>query len=357
MKKLDWYILKRYLGTFFYAIVIMAVISCVITYSERVDDFVKHNAPLKDVLKYFENFAPFIVALLFPLFIFISTIFFTSQLAYKSEIIAILASGIPFQRFLRPYLIGSVIVAGVSLYINHYVVPAANKERLHLEDLYVHSALISSDRNVHLRLTKDLYVYMQSYDYTSNTGYRFTAERIDGTLLKEKLMAERASYDSLKKIWKLFNVTIRYNNGLKEDLRFAAEMQQQYAFTPKDLKSDDDIKQALTTPQLNKFIAKETLRGRENLNTYYVERDQRTSQPFSCIIMTIIGASIASRKVRGGSGLHLAIGIVLSAVYVLLQQFSNTFSIKSALNPLIAVWIPNLIFGIIAAYIYRKQVI
>ena len=355
MKKLDWYIIKKFIGTFLYAIMIMAIIACVIDYSEKLTDFVQKKAPVWAIVNYFKDFIPHIIALLFPLFIFIATIFFTSKLAYKSEIIAMLASGMSFQRFLRPYIIGAAFLCTVSLIANHWVVPAANRERIAFEDRYVHNAVQRSDDNVHLRLSKNLYIYVQNYDFTTNSGYRFTAETIDGTSLKEKIMAERISYDSAKKEWQLSNVTTRINNGLQEQLIFTPQINRKYAFVPLDLKRDNDIKEALTTPELNRYIAKEKLRGRETLNFYYVERDRRTAQPFAGFILTIIGVCIASRKVRGGSGLHLAIGIVISASYIMLLQFSTTFSTKAGLNPLISVWIPNFVFGGIAAYLLRKQ--
>ncbi len=356
MKKLDWYLLKRFLGTFIYAILILAVITAVIDYSEKVDEFVKRKAPWPEILNFYKNFIPYMVAFLFPLFIFIATIFFTSKLAYKSEIIAILASGVSYPRFLRPYMVGSILLCTVSLVANHWVIPAANKQRLAFEDRYVHDVSMSSDRNVHLRLSNELYIFIQSYDFTSNTGYRFTAERIAGTELKEKIMADRVSYDSVKKVWKLYNATIRTNDSLKEDLKFASELVKQYPFIPADLDDDNDIMTAMTTPELNKVITREKLRGRENLNFYYVERHRRTAQPFAAMILTVIGACIASRKVRGGSGLHLALGIVISAAYIMAIQFTATFSTKAGLNPLLAVWIPNIIFGAIAVYLYRRQI-
>jgi lipopolysaccharide export system permease protein len=357
LKKLDWYIVKKFVGTFFFAIIILAVIACVIDYTEKVEDFVEKKAPALAILIYFKNFVPHITALLFPLFLFIATIFFTSKLAYKSEIIAILASGTSFQRFMRPYLIGGGFLCALSLMFNHWVVPNANKQRLAFEDRYIHNALTSSDRNVHLQLSKGLYVYMQSYDYRNNVGYRFTAEKMDGTLLKEKLSADRASYDSAKKEWKLFNVLIRTNDDIKETLTSYPELTRKYpSFTPKDLEEDDAIKEALTTPELNRYIAREKLRGRETLNFFYVERERRTAQPFAGLILTIIGVCIASRKVRGGSGLHLALGIVISAMYIMALQLSTTFSTKAGLNPFIAVWIPNFIFGTLAFYLYRRQI-
>lgn len=356
IKKLDWYIIKKFIGTFFFAIIILAVISCVIDYSEKVDDFVKHKAPLLEILNYFKNFMPYIASLLYPLFIFIAAIFFTSKLAYKSEVIAMLAAGISFQRFLRPYVIGSFFLGSLSLLVNHFVLPVANKQRLVFEDKYVHEARPSADMNVHLRLSKTQYVYMQSYNNTANMGSGFSAETVEGTELKERLTAERASYDSVKGTWHLFNITIRKNNGLKEDISFASELTKKYAFTPKDLNTDNDIMTAMTTPQLIRKIAVMKTRGAETLNFYYVELHRRTSQPFAGFILTIIGACISSRRIRGGSGFHLALGIAMSAVYMMLMQFSTTFSTKAGLNPLLAVWIPNFIFGAIAIYLYRKQI-
>lgn len=356
MKKLDLYIIKKFLGTFFYAIMILAVIACVIDYTEKVEDFVKKNVPNSEIMVYFSNFIPHITALLFPLFIFIATIFFTSKMAYKSEIIAILASGTSFQRMLRPYLIAGSFLCLISLLANHYIVPAANKERIAFEDKYFHYNSPSSDRNVHLRLSEELFVFIQNYDYISNVGYRFTAETIEGTHMKEKIMADRVSYDSVKRTWKLYDVKIRTNDSLKESLTQQAEMERKFPFTPHDLDEDEAIKDALTTPELNKYIARETLRGRETLNFFYVEKYRRTAQPFAGLILTIIGACIASRKVRGGSGLHLAMGIVISAMYIMAMQLTNTFATKSGLDPLLAVWIPNIIFGALAAYLFGKQV-
>lgn len=355
MKKIDWYLLKKFLGTFLYAILILAAITAVIDYSEKVDEFVKRKAPAGAILNYYKNFLPYMVAFLFPLFIFIATIFFTSKLANKSEIIAILASGVSFPRFMRPYIIGGCILCGISLAANHWVIPAANEERLEFEDVYINNLSHGSDRNVHLRLSPTLYIFIQSYDYKLNTGYRFTAERIEGTMLKEKVMADLVSYDSVQKTWKLMKVTTRTNDGMQEKITTAAELIQQYPFTPADLHEDKDIMMAMTTTQLNRAIDRERLRGRENMNPYYIEKYRRTAQPFAGLILTIIGVCISSRKVRGGSGLHLALGIGISAIYIMALQFSTTMSVKAGINPLLAAWIPNIIFGLLALYYYRKQ--
>lgn len=357
MKKIDWYIIRKFLGTFFYAIIILAVIACVIDYAEKMDDFDAHKAPVLAKLNYYKNFIPHIIALLFPLFVFIATIFFTSKMAYRTEVIAILASGVSFQRYLKPYMAGAIFLSAISFAANHWIVPSANRQRLEFEDKFVHGAYISADRNVHLRLSKEIYVFMQTYDYGSNMGYRFTLERIQGTELKEKIMADRASYDSVKKIWTLYDVVVRTNNGAAETFEKHAELKKVIKnFTPLDLDEDDAIKEALTTPELDKYIAREKVRGRETLNVYYVEKYRRTSQPFAGIILTVIGACIASRKVRGGSGLHLALGIAISAIYIMALQLTNTYAIKAGLEPMIAVWIPNAVFGLLAAYLFVRQV-
>lgn len=356
MKKLDWYILKKFLGTFIYAILLLTAITAVIDYPEKVDAFVKNKVPGTEILNYYKNFLPYMVAFLFPLFIFISTIFFTSKLANRSEIIAMLAGGISYPRFMRPYIIGGILLCGISLLANHLIIPAANKERIEFEDKYINYTTIGADRNVHLRLSPTLYVYLQSYDYKHNTGYKFTAEKIKGIHLQEKIMAERISYDSIKKIWILKRVTTRTNDGLQETVQYADELIQQYPFTPIDLYDDKNIMMAMTTPQLNKIIHREQQRGRENMNPYYIEKYRRSAQPFAGLILTVIAVSISSRKIRGGSGLHLAFGIGLSAVYIMALQFSTTLSVKAGFNPFIAAWTPNIIFSILALYFYRKQI-
>lgn len=357
MKILDRYILWRFLSTFFYAIIILSAIACVIDYSEKVDDFIKRGAPAMAILNYFKNFIPHIVALLFPLFLFISTIYFTSRLANRSEIIALLASGVSYPRFLLPYAWGALFLCSISFVANHWIVPEANRQRLAFENQYVRGQTVLSDRNVHLRIAPHLYVYVQSYDYSTNMGTRFSAETIEGTLLKEKIMADRVSYDSLNDQWNLYEVMVRQNDGIKETLEFHDHLVRKFpSFKPLDLETDNAIKEALTTPELQAFIEQETLRGRESLNFYYVEKYRRTAQPFSGLILTLIAVTIASRKIRGGSGLHLALGITISALYIMAMQFSTTLSTKSGLNPLAAVWLPNLLFGLLALWLLLKRI-
>lgn len=357
IKKLDWYIIRKFLTTFFFAIMVLVVISCVIDYSEKVDNIVQKKAPFSVVLGYYMDFIPHITALLFHLFIFIATIFFTSKMAYKSEIIAILSSGVSFQRFLRPYFIGAGFLCIISLAANHWIIPIANKGRVAFEDKYINDGNYAfPGENVHLAYAKDSYIFIKSFNFTTNHGTNFTSEKMKGTQMTEKMMADEISYDSVKRIWHLRNVVVRHNDTLKETVSRVPQLDIKYPFLPKDLNKNEALKEALTTPELNDFIATETLRGRENLNMFYVERDRRTSQPFAGLILTVIGACIACRKIRGGSGFHLALGIGISAIYVMFMQLSTTFATKASLDPLIAVWIPNFIFAGIAYYLYRRQI-
>lgn len=277
-------------------------------------------------------------------------------MAYKTEIIATLAAGVSFQRFLRPYMIGCTILCTISLIANHWISPNANKYITEFHIKYIWPKKVASGHNAHLRLSPNTYAYVEGYNYNDGYGRRFTYETTQGTLLKEKIMAEKASYDSVKKIWTLTNVTIRTNNGIKETLVEKPEMKRRYPFTAHDLDEDIRTKEAMTTPELMRFAAKEKQRGKENVNMFLIELHRRTAQPFAGFILTIIGASIASRKVRGGGGLHLAVGIVMSALYMLFFQFSQTFSTNAGLDPLIAVWIPNFIFSFVALYFYRQQI-
>lgn len=315
------------------------------------------KVPSHEVAVYYFNFVPHITALLFPLFIFISTILFTSKLAYKSEIIAMLSSGVSFNRLLRPYIIGGGILCTFSLIANHWIIPNANKMRVGFEDKYINeNNYISAGDNIHIGISKNTYVYMQNFNVSIKQGNHFTLEKIEGTLLKEKLMADWILYDTIKKMWHLNNVVIRTNDSNSETITKQSIMDVKYPFVPADLVKNEAIKEALTTPELNRYIASEQLKGRENLNFFFVERERRTAQPFAAMVLTIIGVCIASKRIRGGSGFHLALGIALSAIYIMFMQTSTTFATKSSLNPFIAVWIPNVIFGGLAYYLYRKQV-
>lgn len=355
--KIDKYILRNFLLTFVFLLLIFSAIAIVFDYTEKMKDFVRRKPAGMEVLQYFANFLPYILALLFPIFIFVAVILFTSRLANRSEIIAILSTGMTFKRFLRPYFIGAAIICAVLLLANHYIIPKANKKRLQFEEKYVWEHLYEGSHNeMHIRISPTEYIYLQSYNPESKTGFHFTYEKIEGTLLKEKWMADKCIYDSVKQGWKLTDIVILRNDTLRESLQKIKEQFKKMAFGPEDLVVKREGKQMMTAPQLNAYIRKEEAKGSENLSEYYIEKYRRTASPFSAFILSIIGACLASKKVRGGSGVHVALGLMISAIYIFMMQFTTTFAIKGNLHPMLAVWLPNVLFSFVAYSIYRQRI-
>jgi lipopolysaccharide export system permease protein len=354
IKILDKYILQKFMTTFVFVLFVLAIISIVIDFTEKVDAFVNKQVPTKEILSYYIAFVPYISALLFPLFVFISVIFFTTRLAYKTEVIAMLNSGMSFNRFLAPYLVGGVILSGVILYSNHILIPKANKQRLKFENKYINFNSVKTGTDMHFRISGNEFIYLKSYNIIGKNGYNFCYEKIEGQTILEKLWAENIAYDTVKKIWNLSQVTKRtlYNN--KETFNKLDKLSQKFNFAPSDLVEEFEMKQAMTTSELTSFIIREKRKGNPSLNVFDVERYRRSAAPYSVLILTLIGACMASQKVRGGSGLHLALGLLISASYIIFMQFSTTFSIKGTLHPALAVWIPNIIFTVLAYYIYKK---
>ncbi|PSL50184.1 lipopolysaccharide export system permease protein [Chitinophaga niastensis] len=356
MTKIDWYILRKLIGTFIYSLMIFLLISVVIDTTEKVDDFMKHHLSLHEIIvDYYFGFIPHILALLFPLFIFLSVIFFTSKMAYRSEIIAILSAGVSFRRFLRPYWVGAFLFGGILWLANYWVVPNANRIRTSFENKYLHShddEKSQYDRTT--RIDSFTYVTFGTYDPNYKSGSNFILSTVDKQNMSFKLKADRITWDSTTKKWRLDYVSMRTMNGLKEHWTSKQDTLLKIALVPKDLVDEKNLQEAMTTPDLRKYINRESIRGSEGLNTYWVEYYRRTAAAFAVVILTLIGGIIAAKKVRGGSGLHLAVGIVISASYIIFLQFATVFSVKADLNPLLAVWIPNILFGGLALYLYRR---
>lgn len=358
IKKLDWYILKKFFTTFFFAIVLLTFITVVIDISEKADDFVKSGLSTGQIItQYYFGFIPHIVSMLFPLFVFISVVFFTSKMAGRSEIVAILASGIAFRRFLRPYAIGAAVLA-ITLWLSYrYVTPAANKLRTTFQTKYIDNG--SSNQNnyrstLYFRNDSTHYGQVSYFDTTTKRGSNFVLQRIVNNVLKENLRAETLLWDTAKKRWKLEGVITYTMDSGKETIKQDAEKYINLNFRPSELKKGEYTKDILKTPELVDFINKETLRGAEGLNEYKVEKYHRDATPFSLLILTWIGVSIASRKVRGGSGLHIAIGIIMAALFILTDRFATIFSSKGSFPPALAAWTPNLIFFVVAVYVFIK---
>jgi len=360
MKKLDWYILRKFLTTFVFTMLAITAIAVVIDTSEKADDFVKSGLTTWEIIThYFLGFVPFIMSMIFPLMVFIAVIYFSSKMAGQSEFIAILAGGVKYNRMLRPYLIGAIFLGALLWVAAQYWIPRAEEIRTNFQATYIdRNSSYNSDpfrsNSFYLRVDANTYVGMRYYDTTRKTASYFFLSKVKDNQVYYNLRAETVRWDTAKKNWKLENIIERKINGLREEARRIPSMNINLNVHPNELKRDDYLKDKLTTPELKRFIRLEEIRGSEGLNTYKEERFHRDATPFSVIIMTMIGAILATRKVRGGSGLHLALGLVLASVFVVMDKFSITFSIKGNFSPSLAAWVPNIIFSGLAIWLYRR---
>jgi lipopolysaccharide export system permease protein len=361
MKKIDRYILLKYLTTFFFCLILFTAIVVVVDVSEKTDNFVKSKLPVARIITdYYFGFIPRIDAMLFPLFVFISVIFFTSKMAGRSEIIAILSSGVSFRRFLLPYIVGGVFLTAFLWIGYQYVVPKANLKWANFEAKYVDGPRAPESNNsnykqkLYFKLDSFSYVGIRGYDTVLKSGNGFFVQRFQKNKLVYNLRAEQFNWDSTQRKWKLLNAVERRLDSISERVTRSPEFFVSYNFKPRDLRKDEFLKDQLPTPELDEFIKLERLRGSESLNMLLVERYNRDAIPASVLILTIIGAVLASRKIRGGSGLHLAIGVIISVLYILFSRFSLVFATKGNFTPFIAAWTPNVVFGILAFYLYKK---
>lgn len=359
MKILDRYILKKFLSTFFFCILLMTLVVVVVDISEKTDDFVKSRLPAWRIfVDYYGGFIPRIDAMLFPLFVFIAVIFFTSKMADRSEVVAILSSGVSFRRFLLPYWVGGSFLALVLWGGYHIVLPKANMRWSSFESKYIPSSLDYasnfSGRNYYFRIDSNSYAGIRYFDTTAKNGGGFFIQRFANNQLVYNLRSEGIAWDTAVNKWKLTGVTERTISGDKEKLQRTPSLTMQYNFKPRDLRKDEFLKDRLTTVELNELIALQQLRGTEGINDLLVERYNRDAIPVSVLILTLIGAILSSKKVRGGSGFHLAIGVLLSVLYILFSRFSIVFATKGNFPAILAAWMPNIFFGVLTYYFYRR---
>jgi lipopolysaccharide export system permease protein len=360
-KILDVYILKKFLGTFVFTMLVITIIAVVIDTSEKADDFVRSGLTgWQLVTNYYIGFIPFIMSMIFPLMVFIAIIYFSSKMAGKSEFIAILAGGVRYNRMLRPYLIGAIFLSVIFWLASQYWVPRANEIRTNFQTVYVdRNSSYNGDptkntNNFYLRVDPNTFVGFRFYDTANKTASSFFLQKLHGNTVYYTARADNMRWDPRKKDWKLTGVVERTITGEQETLKKLDTLHINLNVQPKELRRDDYLKDQLTTPELHQFIHMEEVRGSEGLNTFKVELYHRDATPFSVIIMSMIGAVIATRKIRGGSGLHLAVGIVMAAIFVVMDKFAVTFSTKGELPPLLAAWLPNIIFTGVAWVFYVR---
>lgn len=354
MKILDKYLLRKFLSTFVFVVCILMAVLVVIDFTEKNDDFIRTNPPLKEILlDHYLNFIPYYANLLSPITVFIATVFVTSQLAARTEIVAMLSAGISFNRLLVPYIIGASIIGAFTFLAVSYVIPIANRGRIGFEIKYVKDPFSFDKRNVHFKVSPETYVSLESYNNSLQTGYQFTIETIKGTTMSSKLWAERVVWQPEKKKWRLENIRERNWKAGTETISFRQSRDTTLNMAPSDFESNWQRNETMTTPELDTYIANEELRGSENLAPYYVERYLRVTYPFAILILTLIGVILSARKSREGPGFQIALGFVLAFIYIIFFVMSRSIAVAGNIDPLLACWLPNMVFTVIGLVLYK----
>ncbi|CAN5245350.1 LptF/LptG family permease [soil metagenome] len=361
MKKLDWYIIKKFLKTFFFSLLLLNIVLIIIDLSEKAEDFVRTKLSFVQILnEYYMGFLPRINAMLFPLFVFISVVSFTSAMANRSEVIAILSSGVTFRRYLRPFVLTGLFLSSILWYANQKIIPTANNKFADFDNKYIKFNQLSTEsfttlNNHYFRLDSNSYAGIRFYDTITRRGNTFFIQTFKNNQLVYNLRAESITWDTVINKWKLENVVERFLNGMTDEIRQSPAMTVKYNFKPRDLQRDEYMKDRMSTPELNEFIQLENLRGSEIVNSLKVERYNRDAIPVSVLVLTIIAAVLASRKRKGGNGYHLLMGVIICLSYILISRFTIVFAIKGNFNAFLAAWIPNFFFGALAIYLYRTS--
>jgi lipopolysaccharide export system permease protein len=354
MRTIDRYIIRKFLGTFFFSIVLLILIIIVFDVSEHIDDFLNHNAPIKAIIfDYYLNFVPHFVNLFSYLFVFIAVIFFTSRMAADSEIIAILSSGISFRRMLLPYIVAASMLALMSFLLGNFVIPYTNRGKLDFEKHYIKDAKSFNDMNIHKQISPGVFLYFENFNSQTKIGWRLAIEKFRNRELVYKLTADQASWDSVHSKWRLSRYFTRSLGNMKETIHKGEKLDTAFGLKPDDFMEDIEDVSIMNFFVLRKHIAMKKLRGDPDLIKYEVKGYERVAYPFATIILTLIGVAVSSRKVRGGIGFNLGFGLALTFVYILFMQIFTVLATFGNFPAMLAVWIPNLLFGVIALVMIR----
>ena len=358
VKRLDWYIIRKFIGTYIYSIILIISISIVFDVNENLAKFTSYHAPLRAIVfDYYANFVPYFANLFSPLFVFIAVIFFTSKLAGNSEIIAMLACGMSFKRLLRPYIISAALIATLNFFLGAYVIPKGTVVRHDFESLYKNNKKNTSASNIQLMVDRGVVAYISQYDDIRKTGYGFALYKFDNKKMVSQMNASVIQYDTISDSryhWKARNYKIRTLKGMREQITSGSELDTLIQMEPMDLVFSKGQQETFTSPELLRYISKQQERGSSNVVQYEVEYHKRIASSFASFILTLIGVSLSSRKRKGGMGMYLGIGLALSFAYILLQTISATFAINAGTPPMLAAWIPNLLYVIIAYFCYKQ---
>ena len=358
IKRMDWYIIKKFIGTYIYSIILIISISIVFDVNENLAKFTTYHAPLRAIVfDYYANFVPYFANLFSPLFVFIAVIFFTSKLAGNSEILAMLACGMSFKRLLRPYFISAALIAVLNFYLGAYIIPKGTVVRHDFESLYKNNKKNTSASNIQLMVDHGVVAYISQYDDIRKTGYGFALYKFENKKMVSQMNANVIQYDTISDSryhWKARNYKIRTLKGMREQIQSGREIDTLIQMEPMDLVFSKGQQETFTSPELLRYISKQQERGSSNVVQYEVEYHKRIASSFASFILTLIGASLSSRKRKGGMGLYLGIGLALSFAYILFQTISATFAINAGTPPMLAAWIPNLMYIIIAYFCYKQ---
>ena len=352
LKKIDIYIIKKFLGTYVFALFLIISVAVVFDVSEKIDKLSKASLP-SIIFDYYLNFIPYFANLFSPLFTFIAVIFFTSKLAEKSEVIAMLSGGISFPRLMRPYLISAAIIAGFTFLLNSFVIPPANQTRIDFQNKYIKNRSIDYARNIQLEVSPGVIAYMDSYNDKTSIGKQFSLDKFEGKELISRLTAQTIVYDSVNH-WTIKDYMIRNFEGMRESIVYGTEIDTVLVMSPSDFLISINDSEQMSTPELRSYIDRQKERGIGSIQRFEIEYYQRFSMTFAAFVLTIIGASLSSRKIKGGMGFNIGIGLLLSFSYILFMQITSTFAISGYVSPMIAVWIPNVLYAVIAVVLYMK---
>ena len=355
MQKIDWYIIKKFFETFLFTLSLILIIVIIFDISEKIDDFLEHELSIQTIItEYYLNFIPYFCNLFSPLFIFISVIFFTSKMANNSEIIAILNSGVSLTRLLKPFLISAFFFAILSFILGNFIIPPSNKNRIDFENKYLKNKYYSSEKNIHLQILPGQYIYMQSFNPKRKIGYKFTLENFKDGVLISKLKADYVQFDSISQKWQANNYSVREFLDNKQKITNGNKLDTTLNLHPKEFTKKVSLVETMNMFELNKYIAEEKLKGSPQLVYHKIEKHKRIAFPFASIILTLIAVAISNRKIKGGMGIHLGIGILIAFSYILFMQVSTTFATNSSLSPGIAVWMPNFFYMFLAGILLYK---
>lgn len=353
---LDRYVMRKFIVSTVFAHLIIISIAIVIDLSEKSEKFVERNAPTAEIVQYYLDFIPFIASILAPLLIFLAVIFFTSRMAYNSEIIAMFNSGMQFGRFLRPYFICGIAAVGILAYSNYWLVPNTNKRKLAFEDKYIHAPK-NYGNNLHLKIDQNTFVSLERFRFKNNEGYNFSLEMFSGTgdkrALARKINANKIVYQG-DNTWRIVDFKNWEIKGAREKYTEGKTMDTVLDLQPADFDADIRVKDVLTYAEMEAYIQEKEDEGTGELEYFKVEQYRRASSAMSALILVIMGAALGSRKIRGGNWFNIIAGVALSALYIFFLQFTTSFSINSDLHPVIGTNIPNMLFALIAVYLVKR---